>query len=795
MPNLPMQYPNHNLYPQQNFDYITLPEPDHEEEKGFVDYLNIIRKRKWAFFLPAILCFPLIALYINGKKPVYEAQATVLIEKKSTQDIIPIIQVGRNDASSEYHRTQHEIIKSRAIAEKVVDALQLHKNPPEEKPYLEKTIANLQNTISRTLNAAVNLFASQQPSVQPGEPIIPLNPEERSRQLAIARLKNSLDVEPREGSQVVDIRLRHHNPVDAAQQVNMVAQTFVRQNLENKLHESRKAITWLRKRAKELNTKITNAESSIQEFKERKQIVAYGDVNQTNDMSMEQIGSLQTSYIKVNSEKNDLKVRIDEIKKISKKDIDRMIGSSSVLINSDAISSLRAEYIRLDDDYQEFSRKFKYKHPKLSRIRGRLQEIKDSIYSEIQNLISIMQKQYAILESQESDITKQLRQQRSKFIKSSNDIVTFAKLNNDLDIDKDLYLTVSKRLAETTLTEALETNNIKVLELSAVPAFPASASKVRSMLISLVAMLGLGAGLAIFLESLDKRFKSADEVEQYLGINFLGLVPSHKTVMNKPITLHDPCTSAAEAFRTLRTWMPISSLGDAKALMITSALPGEGKSTTAANLAISFAQLGHLVVLIDTDLRRPKLHYAFNMTQNSGLVDVLAHGANWQTVLQDTEMENLKVILTGGRPHNPAELLSTRRLHNLLADLKQTFDIVIVDAPVTLTIPDVAILAPEMDGVLLVHDPSKGDKDVVFETKRVLDRAGAHLLGMVFNNVKPKQQRHYYGSYGYYSYTYGQPSTKSRKANAPIVDMRPMENQQKWLAALQPGRESTDHDD
>jgi Mrp family chromosome partitioning ATPase len=120
---------------------------------------------------------------------------------------------------------------------------------------------------------------------------------------------------------------------------------------------------------------------------------------------------------------------------------------------------------------------------------------------------------------------------------------------------------------------------------------------------------------------------------------------------------------------------------------------------------------------------------------------------------------------------------------------------VIVDAPVTLTIPDVAILAPEMDGVLLVHDPSKGDKDVVLETKRVLDRAGARLLGMIFNNIKPKQQRHYYGPHGYYSYTYGQPSTKSRKADSPIVDMRPMENQQKWLVALQPGQESTDHND
>jgi capsular exopolysaccharide synthesis family protein len=342
-------------------------------------------------------------------------------------------------------------------------------------------------------------------------------------------------------------------------------------------------------------------------------------------------------------------------------------------------------------------------------------------------------------------------------------------------------------LAETTLTEALETNNIKLVDLASVPKYPLPSGSRKKILLGGVASLVLGVGLAFFMESLDKRFKSVDEAERYLGVPFLGVVPSHKAGRNKPIALYNPGATASEAYRTLRTWIRLSSQNSVKALLITSANLGEGKSHTAANLGISFAQLGQTVLLVDADLRRPMLHHIFNVTNSKGLIDILAGGVEWQSVLQDTAMENLKVLSTGGRPHNPAELLSTMRMQNLLGSLKGTFDILIVDAPITLSIPDVAILVPEMDAVLLVHCPVKGGREAVLETKKILDRAGANLLGIIFNNVRPKMQKCYYHSQKPYRDPYNTlMPTRQRQENVTFVDMRPTENREKWTAASPP---------
>jgi capsular exopolysaccharide synthesis family protein len=198
-------------------------------------------------------------------------------------------------------------------------------------------------------------------------------------------------------------------------------------------------------------------------------------------------------------------------------------------------------------------------------------------------------------------------------------------------------------------------------------------------------------------------------------------------------------------------------------------------------LAISFAQLGLKVLLIDADLRRPRLHRTFALTNSGGLIDVLEHDAEWPSVLQATAIQNLKILPTGGRPHNPTELLSTVRMQNLLGDAKSAFDLVIVDAPVTLSIPDVAILIPDMDGVLLVHDPSKGNRAVVMETKKLLDRAGANLLGMIFNNISVKKQIRYQHTSEYYQHAYDQLGQKRRqkKSDVTFIDMRPTESQKR----------------
>jgi capsular exopolysaccharide synthesis family protein len=397
-----------------------------------------------------------------------------------------------------------------------------------------------------------------------------------------------------------------------------------------------------------------------------------------------------------------------------------------------------------------------------------------------------MQEQYKTLLAKEEMLNGELETQRKELYKLSNTMTKHSELTRELEVDKELYQAVSKRLAETTLTEALETNNVRVVERAGIPGHPVSLGLLIRMFLGTSVGLGLGVGLALVAERLDKRFKTTDEVERYLGISFLGCIPRYKPKRHRPIALHDPWSNASEAYRMLRTWLQLSTPQRGAVLMLTSAVPGEGKSTTAANLAISFAQLGRVTLLIDVDLRRPTVHRFFASTNDSGVADILAQSVEWRQVLQGTAIENLKVLPAGSKPHNPAELLSTQSMQSLLESLQTAFDIIIVDAPVTLSIPDVAILAPAMAGVLLVHYPARGNRHAVLEAKRVLERAGAPLLGVVFNNVAPREHKYYYHSQKYhYTPYYGsvKPSPKGG-VDGNFMDLRPAETRERLLMEL-----------
>jgi capsular exopolysaccharide synthesis family protein len=306
------------------------------------------------------------------------------------------------------------------------------------------------------------------------------------------------------------------------------------------------------------------------------------------------------------------------------------------------------------------------------------------------------------------------------------------------------------------------------------------------MALNLILGLTLGVGLALITEYLDKRFKTVDEVERYLGLPCLGVIPHQRRIrrLGKPITLRAPGSRIAEAYRTIRTWLQAPTSQTVKTLLITSATPTEGKSTTAANLAVSFAQLGWRVLLVDVDLRRPAMHRAFGLQNDQeGLTDVLVHGTDWHQILRDTDLENLKVLPAGFIPSNPVDLLSTRRMKTFTAQVKRAFDLVIFDAPMVLSLPDVTILAPTMDGVLLVHYPMRRNRNVVMQAKRLLERRGAPLLGIVLNNVNEKLMS-YYTSYRYEGYS--TPAVRPVRlagdgAVAPAIHMRPGAEGENWL--------------
>jgi capsular exopolysaccharide synthesis family protein len=386
----------------------------------------------------------------------------------------------------------------------------------------------------------------------------------------------------------------------------------------------------------------------------------------------------------------------------------------------------------------------------MMQLKLQIETAKNALDQELQKTMNAMQAEYNILQSKEGTLAQELNSQKESTLGLNKDMITYAALQSEVENQRNLYLEAAKRLEEIKLTQALITNNITVVEKAIVPLEPVGSKKILILFASMILGGMFGTGLAFIREYFANRFRTADEIESYLRLPLLGLIPRYAINRRRgalPVALRDPRSTAAEAYRLLRTRI-FPSASTLHMLLVTSAVPEEGKSTTTANLGVSFAQLGLKVLILDADLRRPTLHRYFHLPKDKGLTTLLlGQDEDWQSVLYDTSMANLKILPAGPTPHNPSDLLCLGALRRLFTQVKSAFDLVLVDAPLTLSLPDVEILAPDMDGVIFVHDPGRCDKKSVLEARRRLERVGTKILGIVLNNVEEGSQQYYYHNY------------------------------------------------
>jgi capsular exopolysaccharide synthesis family protein len=724
---------------------------------------------------------PLIGLFVATQPPRYSATAVVLIEDTNPKILaIPEVAVAP-EKSPNFYSTQYEIIRSRGVAEEVVNKLHLDTPPPAASPTPQTGILQAIKALpGRVWQAVLASLKASDPEAAGAEAAAePVTPADLLRQQAVGRLLAALVVEPRKGTKLVDLTLQGDDPKQVAQQVNAVAAAYVQQNLDKRLDASRKATVWLQKEAENLRDKIAAGERRLHAVKEDKRLVG-SDTSSTQTADLQNLGALNLSLLDKRRERLALRAELDELRKFLASPDLTQSAKYPTLLNNATISGLRTRAIDLQIQATELGKKFMDKHPKMVALAEQTAEVRKAVVSEVQRVIASIENQYNALTTQENELKQLFNTQKSSVIQSEKDLTAYESLRRDLDIHKAMYQEISKRLAETTITTALETNNVAVVE-EALTGGRVPSGAIKYLLIGLIFSFGCGGGLASLAEMLDKRFKNVADVEQALALSFLGFIPHHVLPRRRPptlITLQQPWSGAAEAYHTIRTWIQLAQ-PPVQTLLVTSAAAREGKSTTAANLAVSFAQLGRRVLLVDADLRQPSLHRVFGDVQGQGLTDVLVHGAEWQRVMREAPMDNLKIMFAGACPLNPTELLSMARLKHLIEQWKTCFDLVIFDSPVVLSIPDVMILAPMMDGVLLVHSQGCSTRAMVVETKRLLERTGARLLGMTFNNVRPKDASyyasHYYGSRASAEVTTGrpQPAREDRETLMPAIEVQP----------------------
>ena len=785
----PPQYPS--LTPsRQEVEYVVLADADGTAQAGLQDYLRLFWCRKWLFLLPAICLLPLIGLFVTTQPQRYNAKATVLIED-TTPKVLTIPEVTGPDQSSNFYQTQYELIRSRAVGEEVVEKLQLYTLPPAKPDLLEKATKAIPAFLERMWQAVLALVTPRDREALASLAGVEASPAapalaDRQRQQAVGRLLRELKVQPRKGidksdTKLVDISVEGDDPQLVVREANAVAATYVQQNLDKRLVASRKASVWLQKEAETLRDRIAAGERRIQTMKEDKRLVGMGnETSQIQAADLQSLGSLNMSYLDKRRERLALRAELDELKKFLASPDLTQSAKHPTLVNNPAISSLRMRYTELQIQATELGKKFMDKHPKMVALTEQIAEVRKAVIGEVQRVIASLENQYNTLTTQENEFKQLFSTQKSTVIQSEKDVTSYEALRRDLDIQKAMYQELSKRLTETSISTALENNNVTLVE-TALVGHLVSPGALKYLLIGLIFSLACGGGLTVLVEALDRRFKNVAEVERALAIPFLGFIPHHVLPKRRPpalITLQKPWSGAAEAYHTVRTWIQLAQ-PPVRSLLVTSACASEGKSTTAANLAVSFAQLGRHVLLVDADLRRPSLHRIFGDIQSQGLTDVLARGVEWSSVVHEAPLDNLKILFSGACPLNPTELLNIARLKHLIEHWKARFDLVIFDSPVVLSIPDVMILAPMMDSVLLVHSQGRSTRAMAVETKRLLERAGAKLLGMIFNDVRPKEE-HYFSA-DYYGSKYSAAATSGRlqqwtadsTAVMPAIEVRP----------------------
>ena len=613
-----------------------------------------------------------------------------------------------------------------------------------------------------------------------------LTPAEGHRRQVIARFYQSLKVEPQEDTKLVDIRISGPDPQLVAQQANTLAEIYIRKNLEKKLEVNRKAQVWLTDQTEVLENQMHDAELKLQKLREEKKFVSL-DTEEKRGLILTALNELNSEYSKVHKDRINTESLLMHIASLNKDDFETI-----QLLDNNTITQLRQKILSLKDEYAGLLNKYGKNHPVVIQKILQMDEIKSNIEEELRKIIRSTKIEYNVLRTKELALEKEINKKKEEAIKFDDDMIKYNTLKRDVESYRNLYSEASQRLREIKLTQAQTTSNIKIVEKASVPIQPLPSMNTLKMALSVIIGCSIGIGLAFIRDYFDTSLKDIDEVERYLQIPCLSIIPSvipsldqgigHSSYLwaqEKPLsigrkqrvwpsrlfrvttngrrgdrslihhhiaTLHNTALTVLEAYNLLRTRLQSSS-PDLKTLLVTSAVPLEGKSTTTVYLGMAFARLGRKVLLVDTDLRQPSLHGRFRVQNNAGLTDILAQGYDWQQGIKDTPLAYLQLLPAGAGPHGyPSDVLSLATMQKLVEHLRNAFDLVIFDAPPVLSLPEAEVLGPAMDGVLLVHSPSKCAKEDALEATRILQRAGAIVLGTALNNISQKEQKYYYSS-------------------------------------------------
>lgn len=736
---------------------------DNEEHIDFREYLRVLYKRRWTIIAVFTVVFLTVAIHSFTADPIYRATSRLVIEKENP-NLVSIQEVMAVDATGfDYYQTQYQIIQSRTVAREVIRRLDLENSPefsPEpEDDFLSKTKQWIKGSVQWWRDGLNSLLRTDP------ERAVLAGLQADKDSLLVSEVIDRINVEPIRNSRLVDVSIETGDPVLAARMANELVRAYIDQNLEIKLTAAKDAVHWLSERIDEERKKVEVAENALLQYKERFGIVTDFS-SDAEKITAQKLAQLNAQVVEAEAKRVEAETRYQQA--LAVKESPDMLDSIPEVLSNELVREIKKMEVNLYTRMSELSKKYGRRHPQMLALESELKDLNKRKNVEVKRVINSLRNNYKIALAREASLKKAMERQKKESLDMNQKAVQYGVLRRQAESARNMYELLVKRFKETSLTEEMKTGNIRVIDRAEIPEFPVKPRKKLNLLLGLAVGLTLGIGLAFLAEQLDNTVKLPEHVKHQLRIPYLGPVPVFSTngtregVTSDLIALHEPKATASESFRGIRTGIIYSSADRApQVILVTSAGPQEGKTTCAANLGITMAQAGSRVVIMDCDLRRPRLHKSFNIKRDTGISSALVGSCGLSDILLPSGVHNLDLIPSGPVPPNPSEILGSKKMGQILDALKKGYNRILIDSPPITAVTDSVLMSRLADGVILVIRAGDTPRPVIQNGLEQLQNAGASILGGVLNGVKADRGNYYY--YQYYYYYYGDDGSKRKK--------------------------------
>ncbi|HMF57487.1 MAG TPA: polysaccharide biosynthesis tyrosine autokinase [Pyrinomonadaceae bacterium] len=754
-----------------------------EEEVHLLDYWRSVRKRLWLVISITVLMTTLAAIYMARKPDIYAAQARVQVD---LENINPALGTNRGGVNINYRisdpayfNTQLQILSSPGLLRRVVKTLDLEHNQAFMHPQSQNTRSTWQNILKIVgLGASSNSEQNQQATQD-----IPLTTnvasavasedlvEAKRLQPYVALLQAGLKIDPVKETRLliketrlIDISYTHQDPQIAAKIINALADTFVLANEEKRNENNNTTGGYMQKRIAELQTEIRADEERLINYANQHAILSL-DAGQNT--VVERLAGLNRQLLEAENQRKLAQAAYEASLQPGAAEARADDTNKQIQQYESSLVELRKKRAELLVDNTEEWPEVQQINKQIEVLERQLQESRTHAASTV---TTNLKTNYMQAKATEDSLRDAFNKQRAETLVQNEAAVNYNIIKQGIETNKQLLDGLLQRSRENDVMGEGTPNNIHVVDYSLVPEGPIGPNRTRIVLLALILSFGFGVGFALFLDYLDDTVRSADDVEKILRLPALGVIPSiegrarrkllptagslqirnGKGGGNQSLLIFntDNRSALAEAYRQLRTSVLLSTAGRApKSLLVTSSQPAEGKTTTATNIAISLAQTGASVLIIDADMRRPRLHSIFETVNGKGLSTYLSSemsDAELLDMVEQHEPSGLHYLTSGPVPPNPAELLGSEQMRKLLSCIEKSFTHVIIDSPPIASFTDGVLISTIVDGVLLVVHGGKSSRHVVRRARQVLQDVGAKIFGVVLNNVNISSHDHYY---------------------------------------------------